>query len=85
MALDGLSVAGGVEVWGEIARQKRPPEELQELLLSLSYLPSAQRLTVVVLKARNLLAPGQDSKESFGEHPCLNLVKALSLLMLYQK
>lgn len=66
MALEGLSVAGGVEVWGEISRQKRPPEELQELMLSLSYLPSAERLTVVVLKARNLLTPGHESKDTLG-------------------
>ncbi|XP_077296894.1 synaptotagmin beta [Arctopsyche grandis] len=64
VALEGLSVAGGVEVWGEISRQKRPPEELQELMLSLSYLPSAERLTVVVLKARNLLTPGHESKDT---------------------
>jgi synaptotagmin-6 len=67
VALGDLSVACGVEVWGEIGRQKRPQEELQELLLSLSYLPSAERLTVVVMKARNLLPPAQDgSKDTLG-------------------
>ncbi|XP_039278820.1 synaptotagmin-C [Nilaparvata lugens] len=35
----------------------QPPEETQEILLSLSYLPSAERLTVVLLKARNLFLP----------------------------
>lgn len=42
------------EVWGEIERERKPPEQIQEVLLSLSYLPSAGRLKVVVLKARNL-------------------------------
>jgi hypothetical protein len=34
------------------------------LLISLSYLPSAERLTVVVLKAKNLVVP--TSKENIG-------------------
>ncbi|VVC99059.1 unnamed protein product [Leptidea sinapis] len=46
--LSKVEVAGGAEVWAELSRERRPPEELQELLLSLSYLPSAERLTVVV-------------------------------------
>ncbi|KAF5285001.1 hypothetical protein FQR65_LT02313 [Abscondita terminalis] len=37
-------------------------KDLQEVLLSLSYLPSAERLTVVLLKARNLFLP--EDKES---------------------
>lgn len=61
--LSRVEVAGGAEVWAELSREKRPPEELQELLLSLSYLPSAERLTVVVLKARNLLPP-QEGKDA---------------------
>jgi hypothetical protein len=44
----------------------QPPEEMQEVLLSLSYLPSAERLTVVLLKARNLFLP-QD-KDNIGKH-----------------
>ncbi|KAG7305282.1 hypothetical protein JYU34_009324 [Plutella xylostella] len=61
--LSKVEVAGGAEVWAELSREKRPPEELQEVLLSLSYLPSAERLTVVVLKARNLLPP-QEGKDA---------------------
>jgi hypothetical protein len=38
---------------------------MQEVLLSLSYLPSAERLTVVLLKARNLFLP-QD-KDNIGK------------------
>lgn len=45
------------EVWGEIERERKPPEQIQEVLLSLSYLPSAERLTVQILKARNLFPP----------------------------
>ncbi|XP_015608794.1 synaptotagmin-5 isoform X2 [Cephus cinctus] len=55
--LELVSSSSSVEVWGEIAREKKPPEEMQEVLLSLSYLPSAERLTVVMLKARNLFPP----------------------------
>ncbi|CAH0759040.1 unnamed protein product [Diatraea saccharalis] len=61
--LSRVEVAGGAEIWAEVSRERRPPEELQELLLSLSYLPSAERLTVVVLKARNLLPP-QEGKDA---------------------
>lgn len=64
MSMDEFDVTSNIEVWGEITKNKKPPEELQEALLSLSYLPSAERLTVVMLKARNLFLP-QD-KETIG-------------------
>lgn len=57
VAMDSLELASStssVEVWGEIARERKPPEEIQEVLVSLSYLPSAERLTVLMMKARNL-------------------------------
>ncbi|GLV35762.1 Synaptotagmin beta [Carabus blaptoides fortunei] len=57
MTMDEFDVTSNIEVWGEITKNKKPPEELQEVLLSLSYLPSAERLTVVMLKARNLFLP----------------------------
>lgn len=50
-------ISNEIEIWGEIQKNKKPPEELQEILISLSYLPSAERLTVVLLKARNLFLP----------------------------
>lgn len=65
MTMDELDVSSNVEVWGEITKNKKPPEELQEVLVSLSYLPSAERLTVVILKARNLFLPAD--KESIGK------------------
>lgn len=34
--------------------QKPPHEYVGELLLSLNYFPTTQRLTIVILKARNL-------------------------------
>ncbi|KAG8232234.1 hypothetical protein J437_LFUL011787 [Ladona fulva] len=59
MPMDEFDVTSSIEVWGEITKNKKPPEERQEVLLSLSYLPSAERLTVVLLKARNLF-PAQE-------------------------
>ncbi|XP_050583214.1 synaptotagmin-5-like isoform X2 [Bombus affinis] len=60
------------EVWGDIERERKPPEQIQEVLLSLSYLPSAERLTVQILKARNLFPP-QD-KETLDSFVKVNLL-----------
>ncbi|KAJ8946703.1 hypothetical protein NQ318_006961 [Aromia moschata] len=57
MTMSEFDVANSIEIWGEITKNKKPREELQEVLVSLSYLPSAERLTVVLLKARNLFLP----------------------------
>ncbi|KAK6619539.1 hypothetical protein RUM43_012296 [Polyplax serrata] len=57
MSMMNIEVTSSIEIWGEITKAKKPREEFQELLISLSYLPSAERLTVVVLKARNLFLP----------------------------
>lgn len=65
MSMMNIEVTSSIEIWGEITKAKKPREEFQELLISLSYLPSAERLTVVVLKARNLFLP-QD-KEVIGK------------------
>lgn len=43
----------------------QPPGETQELLFSLSYLPSAERLTVVVLKAQNLLCSSSETPSKY--------------------
>ena len=45
-------------------RNTLPDESRPQLLISLSYLPSAERLTVVVLKAKNLVVPA--NKENIG-------------------
>ncbi|KAL1116086.1 hypothetical protein AAG570_005581 [Ranatra chinensis] len=66
VSLCELDVTSRVEIWGDIAKTKKPPEELQEVLISLSYLPSAERLTVVLLKARNLFTPeNRDTVDPF--------------------
>ncbi|KAK7867767.1 hypothetical protein R5R35_002266 [Gryllus longicercus] len=66
MTMDEFDVTSSIEIWGEITKNKKPPEEMQEVLLSLSYLPSAERLTVVLLKARNLFPPqDKDSIDPF--------------------
>lgn len=49
-----VDVTSDLEVWSEIKKNKKPRGDTPELLFSLSYLPSAERLTVVVLKAQNL-------------------------------
>ncbi|XP_011503251.1 PREDICTED: synaptotagmin-6 [Ceratosolen solmsi marchali] len=64
--LELSSSSSSIEVWGEINRERKPPEETQEILISLSYLPSAERLTLIVLKARNLFpTSGKDSLDPF--------------------
>ncbi|XP_018362250.1 PREDICTED: synaptotagmin-5 [Trachymyrmex cornetzi] len=61
-SLELVSSTSSIEVWGEITRERKPPEEIQEVLVSLSYLPSAERLTVLMMKARNLFL--QEDKET---------------------
>ncbi|KAF7280464.1 synaptotagmin beta isoform X2 [Rhynchophorus ferrugineus] len=57
MSLADYDCANSIEIWGEITKNKKPPEELQEILVSLNYLPSAERLTLSIVKARNLFLP----------------------------
>ncbi|XP_055703141.1 synaptotagmin-5 isoform X2 [Phlebotomus papatasi] len=52
--IDELDLSKSVEIWGDLLKGKKPPEERPELLVSLNYLPQAERLTVVVMKAKNL-------------------------------
>lgn len=54
MCMDDFDVTSNMEVWGEINRIERTREDKQAILLSMSYLPSAERLTIVPMKARNL-------------------------------
>ncbi|XP_076619296.1 synaptotagmin beta isoform X2 [Colletes latitarsis] len=60
------------EVWGEIERERKPREQIQEVHLSLSYLPSAERLKVVILEARNLFPPQE--KETLDSFVKVNLL-----------
>uniref|UniRef100_A0A1A9WE84 C2 domain-containing protein n=1 Tax=Glossina brevipalpis TaxID=37001 RepID=A0A1A9WE84_9MUSC len=52
--IDELDVTKSIEIWGDLLRTKKPPEDRPELLCSLNYLPQAERLTVVIMKAKNL-------------------------------
>lgn len=65
MTIEDYDVTSSVEVWAELRKAKKPPEDMQEVLLTLGYLPSAERLTVTLMKARNLFVP-QD-KDSIGK------------------
>ncbi|CAH2007996.1 unnamed protein product [Acanthoscelides obtectus] len=48
MNLSDVDIANSIEIWGEIARTKKPKEDIQEVLISLSYLPSAEHPFVKV-------------------------------------
>lgn len=52
--LDDMDLSKSIEIWGDLVRVKKPLEDKPELLLSLNYLPQAERLTIVIMKARNL-------------------------------
>ncbi|XP_037821747.1 synaptotagmin-C [Lucilia sericata] len=54
ISIDELDLSKSVEIWGDLLRTKKPPEDRPELLCSLNYLPQAERLTVVIMKAKNL-------------------------------
>ncbi|XP_054720947.1 synaptotagmin-6-like [Uloborus diversus] len=56
-----LDITSELEVWSEIHKSGRVSQDRPEILLSLSYLPSAGRLTLVVLKASNLVS--SDNKD----------------------
>lgn len=43
-----------IQIWGDLIRLKKPPEDRPELLISLTYLPQAERLTFNIMKAKNL-------------------------------
>lgn len=52
--IDDLELSKSVEIWGDLLKTKRSLEDRPEILLSLNYLPQAERLTVVLMKAKNL-------------------------------
>uniref|UniRef100_A0A452UJS8 Synaptotagmin-13 n=1 Tax=Ursus maritimus TaxID=29073 RepID=A0A452UJS8_URSMA len=55
LGLDGASVPLGAAQWGELKTSvKEPSAGTGEVLLSISYLPAANRLLVVLIKAKNL-------------------------------
>ncbi|XP_037041700.1 synaptotagmin-5 [Bradysia coprophila] len=54
IGIDELDLSKSVEIWGDLIRMKKPPEDRPELLISLTYLPQAERLTFNIMKAKNL-------------------------------
>ncbi|EDW19713.1 synaptotagmin-3 isoform X1 [Drosophila mojavensis] len=54
ISVGGLDLSKSVEIWGDLLRTKKPKEDRPELLCSLNFLPQAERLTIVIMKARNL-------------------------------
>lgn len=56
-SLADCDITSSLDIWGEVIKNILPDETRPQLLISLSYLPSAERLTVVVLKAKNLVVP----------------------------
>ncbi|XP_051040107.1 synaptotagmin-13 [Phodopus roborovskii] len=66
LSLDGASVPLGAAQWGELkTTAKEPSAGTGEVLLSISYLPAANRLLVVLIKAKNLHS--NQSKELLGK------------------
>ncbi|XP_052282899.1 synaptotagmin-6-like isoform X2 [Dreissena polymorpha] len=55
--LSKVETSNSVEMWCDVQKQHQESAELGEVLLSLSYLPTAERLTVVVMKAKDLRVP----------------------------
>ncbi|XP_014670103.1 PREDICTED: synaptotagmin-6-like [Priapulus caudatus] len=49
-----VDVSSELEVWSDIQKHKRVHEGAGEILFSLSYLPSADRLTIVIMKGKDL-------------------------------
>ncbi|XP_037904640.1 synaptotagmin-6 isoform X1 [Hermetia illucens] len=54
VSIDDIDLSKSVEIWGDVLRVKKPPEDRPEILISLNFLPQAERLTVVIMKAKNL-------------------------------
>lgn len=63
-----VDLSDRVELWKSLGpcAEQDAKIELGDLMISLSYLPSAERLTVVVIKARNLRV-FDDTRNSSGE------------------
>lgn len=63
-----VDLSDRVELWKSLGpcAEQDARVELGDLMISLSYLPSAERLTVVVIKARNLRV-FDDTRNSSGE------------------
>ncbi|XP_076454624.1 synaptotagmin-5-like [Babylonia areolata] len=70
LPLGAVDLSEKVDLWKGIQpfeKEKDPNRDIGDVMFSLSYLPSAERLTVVVVKARNLRHPesGKDSLDPY--------------------
>ncbi|WAQ96489.1 SYT17-like protein [Mya arenaria] len=54
-SLEGINLVKGIHIWKPLSPVNTDRHELGELLLSLNYLPSAGRLNIDVIKAKQLL------------------------------
>ncbi|XP_064629150.1 synaptotagmin-6-like isoform X2 [Lineus longissimus] len=64
-----VDVSTSLEIWSDVQKHEQTESDLGELLVSLSYLPSAERLTVVIMKAQDLkmaeMATASSSSDPF--------------------
>lgn len=81
IVLSQVDLSDRVELWKELGscEEQNAKVELGDVMVSLSYLPSAERLTVVIIKARNLRVV-DDTRNSSGKYIC----SFLSLILLKQ-
>ena len=54
LRLGDLDLRHAVRVWMNLREASHRPTQLGDILFSMSYLPTAERLTVVVVKCRSL-------------------------------
>jgi hypothetical protein len=52
--LADLDLSKSNEIWADLIKSRRQAIDRPELLVSLNYLPQAARLTLVVVRAKNL-------------------------------
>lgn len=76
-----VDLSDKVELWKSLGpcAEQDAKVELGDLMISLSYLPSAERLTVVVIKARNLRV-FDDTRNSSGKSIELESIASLNSL-----
>lgn len=65
MPLAEYECTHNVDVLAEVTKNTKPPKDRQEIYLSLMYLPSAERVTLNLIKAKNLCLPSD--KEFIGK------------------
>lgn len=84
LPLSEVDFSEKVNIWRNLMPvcDRDSPVDLGELMVSFSYLPSAERLTVVVIKARNLRVV-DDTRTASGAICYYNCILSSSLLNCY--